>query len=124
MKELIAMCDTPEIQDKWERKYGDMFARMRDDKLETVLYSHSTQDFSGSVKYNVPKSIFIPRIEDALDWLACFIPWMDSSHPDGWEAAAGPVAQKHTAGMLIKALLKVYMELEHDKFWDGSVWHK
>lgn len=123
---LMAMCNTPEIQAKWEPKKGDQF--IAEYALWTVgdatfRYTGKDNEVPVKEKYPVPaqacpegwgckeEMIFIPRIEDVLEWLR--------------EHALSPkilAREMITLEQPIKALLKAYMILEHNKTWNGEVW--
>jgi hypothetical protein len=126
-KELIAMCDTPEIQDRWEPKVGDRVWSKLHECYATIVelegngIMHLRAD-DGSMIWRVMKDevIYIPRIEDVLEWLKGYEIAVDIC-PDGmWE-----VTHVHDAFINlipVKPLLRLYMKSEHNKTWNGEAW--
>jgi len=126
-KELIAMCDTPEIQEKWKPKVGDNFyygGNMYPKKghiVEQLIPLNEDIGVSpiGETGYwelgLTDDLVFLPRIEDVLEWL------------DGQEF---PIKMMHEGlwqihdiqDRPIKAILKAYMYLRHNKTWNGEAW--
>jgi len=141
-KELILMCDTPEIQDRWEPKEGDQILFQKEPELADMildLFLHSmgheeTEDMRDDEKIEWAKEhvkfcyIYIPRIEDVLE---CIGDQFDEIGQGGlgWYAEVNctpelnPVKSHISrATTPIKALLKAYMHLEHNKTWNGEAW--
>jgi hypothetical protein len=103
-KELISMCATPEIQDRWEPKNGDVY-----------VFRHP--DYWGSPRNIIPGDnrekfismcLYIPRIEDIASWLE------DN----------GEIYSLTQSCMNIKWFLSLYMELIHNKKWNKGEWHE
>jgi hypothetical protein len=125
--ELIRMCDVPEIQDRWEPKLFDTVAHKKRRYKAHVSYiclprmditdkhgkHHSCLLADGNI-------IYIPRIEDVLEWLGERIEKLCRVHNENWHTT--PFIER--ADTAIKALLKAYMHLEHNKTWDGEAWAK
>lgn len=138
-KELIAMCNCEDIQEKCEPIMGGLFY--------TAAVLHVIADIHNSGKFTLvsrPKlgewllyrteGIFIPRIEDVLEWLGDLISGvsreLNGHNVYGWivsgwhkDKRTGHQAHNcHWADTSIKALLKAFMHLEHGKTWDGAQW--
>jgi hypothetical protein len=119
-KELIAMCDTPEIQDRWEPKVGDRvasFTRINEeiDKdtykrgrkyLDTVIISSPSQ-----IEYR-DLCVYIPRIEDVLEWI-------QNLSEEKFNRSRNNIDWRW---LNVKEALKAYMHLEHNKTWNGEAW--
>jgi len=145
-KELIAMWDCPEIQDRWEPKVGDR-AVARDFKCEIVVtsieyYERDTGaqlpdgtwitlpdikritaiDSWGNVKeYLSDNLIYIPRIEDVLSWLV-------PKYWEGWNHAVNAMLDYRFTDDAppriwydhLKSWIAFYMHIEHSKTWEGT----
>ena len=139
-KDLIAMCDCPEIQDRWKPKKGDQYywECQDSDGMDNLI----TNEGAYSIKRHGIKRVYIPRIEDVLEWLGTRLAGMKqlSSLSPVWDvfiiphlANKGPheilpicraESEQHSSGIaLIKALLKAYMHFERGKTWDGEAWN-
>lgn len=130
---LMAMCNTQEIQDKWEPKKGDKF--IAEYALWTIgdatfRYTGKHDEVPVKDKYPVPTQvcpegwgckegmIFIPSIEDLLEWLGDSINSI-KQYKGRW------IVMTHLgyiADTLIEALLRAYMHPNHSKQWDGNAW--
>jgi hypothetical protein len=126
MKELIAMCDHPKIQDRWEEKRGDVCTdhEYKTKLIVTDLYESERIDvisWDGDKDNCHPSNlIYIPSIEDVLEWLEAYEYSIDVvGESDLWEIFHVDSVWSDTP---IKALLKAYMHLEHNKTWDGDKW--
>lgn len=158
MKELIMMYNTPEIQSKMTMKFGTCFATKSTSsnvehflekypdrwlKVDDCLYflSWITGNNNGTkwpVLAVAGEIIFIPRIEDVLEWVGdkahCLVRLSDA------EIDMEEIKEKRVRWLLngyddcghaydisyadspIKALLKAYMHLSHNKTWNGEEW--
>jgi hypothetical protein len=128
-KELIKMCDCPEIQGMWEPKVGDVYFYT---PTKTIL-PVDMQFIRTCNELGMPSSdmrLYIPRIEDVLGWLGDRVSSLHN-HISNWT-----VAHQYFNGLdrcldlcgdegdtLLKALLKAFMHLEHNKTWNGEAWH-
>jgi hypothetical protein len=118
-KELIAMCDTPEIQDRWERREADTwFVQHEDGRLEGPFHVTHFQLWPTETTF---RHIYIPCIEDVLRWLkpgdiVAIYPELNGHWLINDNSGKGYI------GKPIKALLKAYMHLEHNKNWTGEKW--
>jgi hypothetical protein len=147
-KELIAMCDTPEIQGPWKPKVGDRVAYTLESQEHMGIVTEIGHQFPMlTVAIEDAKSPFgmyrgfieyyrkIPRIEEVLGLLGD--EQISLNNPEMWDgrnwcaerAAYGTpngetvIARvTHESNTAIKALLKAYMHLEHNKTWDGEKW--
>jgi hypothetical protein len=120
-KELIRMCDCEEVQSRFKPKVGDRFYDLKNQEIHyfgdvTGLYGDepckgeyvqmATAKPSGWARTGIP-TIFIPRIEDMKEWL-------DSN---------GEIAEElRLENITIKFFLSLFMELIHNKIWDGEQW--
>jgi hypothetical protein len=122
-KDLIAMCDTPEIQDKWKPQEGDVVISFTSELVETSkdvfkkirkagkpLILHSPAEV---LKREL--CVFIPRIEDVLVWLDGQEFPIKMMHEGLWQIH---FIQDHP----IRAIIKAYMYLRYGKTWDGKSW--
>jgi hypothetical protein len=127
-KKLIAMADTPEIQERWEPKLGDRVWINTFEILATVV----TIDIKEPEVIRVVSlervmlvlpvdCVYIPRIEEVLELLVpkhykswgkvrWNVRWWDSSI--GWTYF----------NTMLKGALDTYMHLEHNKNWTGEKW--
>jgi hypothetical protein len=131
-KELIAMCDVPEIQDRWEPKVGDSFyAGLPVDKMKTVVHIETNSHNVHFLKANEHKHafyhdrvIYIPRIEDVLEWLVSYHFISLHQGSDDWKCERWGMDRMpcEVADSPVKALIKAYMHLEHNKTWNGEEW--
>jgi hypothetical protein len=106
-KELIAMCDCPEIQGKRQLYFGD--------KIYCPTYkSHGIYMGDGSAELENGHAvdqetlIFIPRIEDVKSWFT-----------EEQLYAGISIDMKN---LTIKHMIHFYMYLEHGKTWDSEQW--
>jgi hypothetical protein len=114
-RELIKMCDVPEIQDRWEPKVGDRVWSKDRDELDISKIDEDT----GQIKF-YGDNVHIPRIEEVLGWLEAYKYSIDVvGESDLWEIFHVNSVWSDTP---IKSLLKAYMHLEHSKTWNGEVW--
>ena len=160
-KEYIRMCDTPEVQERWEPKMGDWILRKftvfgepldselwLDDKQKedlVVLHYHSTEasqfwgaadkdgkqrtvSFDDSNSMVKATHVFLPRIEDLIEWIGEGIhritqspnakrPWHIEIYKEGVNAPF--LIEGKT---FIQTLLETLMYCEHSKTWDGEKW--
>lgn len=125
-EELIKICDCVEVQGKRQLNFGD--------KIYCPTYkSHGVYMGDGSAELETGHAvdqeilILIPRIEDVFEWLGDkVIQIHQMSSINTWKAYCSPtgLAQDITRGGYeantpIKALLKAFIHLEHDKESDG-----
>ena len=117
-KILIAMCDCPEIQDRWKPKVGDrIWLNSKEVVIESVDMRH--------VEQWLPENfVYIPRIEDVLDWL---VPKHFKNYSQAHSRIHGTyyiydMAIKGWLDMAIKGWLDMAMLLEHNKTWNGEAW--
>jgi hypothetical protein len=133
--ELIKMCDTPEIQDKkrWLEN-GDIICsatqtmrnKKSDRNVRIVQFHDKEQDLVTSRNMNRSMDskhrgmvLYIPRIEDVLEWLKSWtMPITIIAGSGNWKISHAIPNQP------LKALLINYMHLEHNKTWDGETWAK
>jgi hypothetical protein len=150
-KELIAMCDTPEIQGKWEPKEGDrFFVEYEGDTWHIggarvpMKGSHGEWDTCdvgcGCCAEGIDgRYIWLPRLEDVLGWLDNE-GWKLSSEnigdgPSMWVSVDAPKPEgikydscSWGAGVFydgetyIQATIKAFMGIEHNKQWTGERW--
>jgi hypothetical protein len=125
-KELIAMSNCKEIQDRWEPKVGDRVWSKLHECYATVIeiegngVMHLRAD-DGSPIWRVIKDevLYIPRIEDVLEWLTCYEFSINVDRSSRWGIIH---AESDWYEYPIKALLEAYMYLEHNKTWNGEAW--
>jgi hypothetical protein len=133
-KELIAMCDTPEIQDRWEPKVGDrVYIKSRhvhghivEIKCDNVIHVMS-DDGVCYLRNTQGELIYIPSIDDVLerlaehditlktvkwDWVCLFI--VDYS---GIKSSLQVIDKS-----MIRVLVRVDMHLSHNKTWNREAW--
>ena len=119
--ELIKMCDCLEIQGRWEPKFGDI-CMYRKDKANVIGYTDGIlsirREHTGDY-LRTDKAIFIPRIEDVLEWVEGQFDMLRRIGPKVWDCHLRHPVYK-TSDTPIKALLKAYMHIEHGKEWDGG----
>jgi hypothetical protein len=128
-KKLIAMCDCPEIQGMWEPKVGDAIVfkygtgdypgnvikpfkrRPFDQRIEGYFdkLPHQTENTNAGVMTS--RLIYIPRIDDVLEWLVPYKEHVDMK--DNWV---------HWLDIAVELALDLFMHLEHSKTWDGETW--
>lgn len=116
-KELIAMCNCPEIQDRWEPKVGDRYMVHLNGSIHVIDY-HTMKQVEGEDFYRGLRT-YIPRIEDVLEWLSGMV---ISLHGNGLSYVVTRDSMCEVADTPIKAILKAYMNLEHEKAWNGEAW--
>jgi hypothetical protein len=120
-RETIQMCDVPEIQDRWEPKVGDRVWNMQGqwDGVVIEITSGAIEVLTGTCQiWLYDKPIYIPRIEDVLEWLV-------PKHFGGWDSAHERVTEMYYSyNMAIKGWLAMAMHLEHSKAWSGERWIK
>jgi hypothetical protein len=120
-KELIAMCDCEEVRSKWEtEKLGDNVFLSSNNSLHIVSEIKSLDTESIGIKlsgldgffdpYYHDDLIFIPRIDDVLEWL------------NDYKDTQFLRAEFHRSMINTKYLLQVFMNVEHNKTWDGEKW--
>lgn len=119
-KELIAMCDCPEIQDKWEPKVGDMYLVHLNGSIHPITYDQL--DKVKTVEFYRGCRTFIPRIEDVLKWLGDRLKLLEWLPTIQYFQVIDIHGYDFTAYTTIEALLKAYMHLEHNKTWNGEIW--
>ena len=131
-KELIAMCDCPEIQDKWEPKCGDIVMYLDDVESGAPSAIYQFPDGYGkhvvehpefkTLSWDKENFIFIPRIEDVLEWLEGRTSKI-VHHWDGWRIHIRETENTTRYGpAILVALIKAYMHLDHNKTWNGEAW--
>jgi hypothetical protein len=106
-RELIQMCDVSEIQDRWELKRGDQYVYRLSGKSNIIV----KKERSLMIRERKHKFVYIPRIEDVLEWLVPYKEHVDMK--DNWV---------HWLDITIKAALDLFMHLEHNKTWNGERW--
>lgn len=146
-KELIAMCDIPEIQEKWEPEIGGMaWHKMADVELVCTHYmGFNFVDKKHGLPYSVGETsadeliTFIPRIEDVLELLGDRIHVIVSKSNEElaeldendeeygrWLIDCydykGIAGDTFAANTFLQVLLKAYMYIEQDKKWNGTAW--
>jgi len=122
-KELIAMCDCEEIQGRWEPKVGDrVLAESEQEWTEAIITDVRIRTVGLAYLNNfhlwvqTECCIYIPRIEDVLEWLI-------SEHHKTWRSVFDVVAEfRGKWNSAIKALLAHFMRLEYNKSWSGEAW--
>ena len=130
-KELVKMCDCPEIQGDWKPKIGDSIYLKKHFEMTTVI---------DDKKFTVhPTHIYIPRIEDELELLGdkihAIVRHTDAELADmdkddeeckRWLVdcydSEGIAGNAYASDTLPEALIKAHMHLEHNKEWDGEAW--
>jgi hypothetical protein len=122
--ELIKMCDTPEIQDRWEPKVGDGIYKKLDMHDRVLIVVNINEDqmmlsdmttnmgIGSGISYHCSPHIdasfyiYIPRIEDVVLWL-------DEN---------GEIYSLTQSCVNLKWFIKLYMELLYNKTWNGEAW--
>ena len=121
-KEYIAMCNCPEIQEKWEPKVGDRMV-FKDESEEQIVDDIAIRYAKDYPQENV---IYIPRIEDVLEWLGDGFRTLQLSN-SGFVCFFYHTSSRRTfkskwADTAVKAVLKAYMHLLYNKTWNGEAW--
>ena len=112
--ELINMCGCPEIQDRWEPKYGDMYWSDKRQKRDfCIVMDDYTVNRITLRRYNYR---YIPRIEDVLEWLG-----RDNFHKITEDIEREQIKFNSAQDFLI-LMIKFFMYFEHNKTWNGEVW--
>ena len=122
--ELIKMCDTPEIQDRWEPKAGDRVA-YKNEKEDCSTSFLTPCEIMGILRHERVRSllIYIPHIEDVLEWLGDRLLSISMiTHVPMWDVACVGAKDLLSDKSILKALLKAYMHLEHNNAWNGKTW--
>jgi hypothetical protein len=126
MEELIRMSDVPEIQDRWKPKVGDRVYIKRHEvyghivQIEGNDIIHVTSDDGQTYWRNTrDELIYIPRIEDVLEWLSG---WSINLNGNGLQYIVVRRPGVWTANNPLTPLIKAYMHLEHNKTWNGEGW--
>ena len=129
-KELVAMCDTPEIQDRWEPKVGDRvnchYGVGLVSRIDAESYKLDNNKFPISAWYYRREDynhVYIPRIEDVLEWLV-------PKYWEGWNHAMNAMLEYRFTDDApariwynhLKSWIAFFMHLEHNKSWNGEAW--
>jgi hypothetical protein len=143
-KELISMCDCEEVQKMWKPKDGDQCVLSSEPELVGIeiadiwMHGHFRDDWEGITddeqmelgRQSYKKDyLFIPRIEDVLEWLGNRFThlMMSGGHwvVSGWNQYNKQDEEPHVHERTpIKALLALLMHIKHNKTWDGNQWNK
>lgn len=137
-EELILMCNCPEIRDRWDAEMGQTFIQtisgtamtsISIDREGEVVHLKAgdgdVDSFWAWIHHPSDDFVYIPRLQDVLEWMGDRLDSIEqyrNMDQQQWEVTLFDEGNSFYSNVLIEALLKAYMHLEHNKAWNGEAW--